>query len=91
MELIVAHVAMATEKEFEKKHEKGGKKSKWKKWKRGGLIGAAAVTGGALLAVTGGTVFWSKFHVKTSQAFTSNVTSLNLIINLLLTFRGAKP
>lgn len=54
MELIVAHVAMATEKEFEKKHEKGGKKSKWKKWKRGGLIGAAAVTGGALLAVTGG-------------------------------------
>ena len=31
--------------------------SRWSQWKRGGLIGAAAVTGGTLLAITGGTIF----------------------------------
>ncbi|KAL2905432.1 Transmembrane and coiled-coil domain-containing protein 4 [Bienertia sinuspersici] len=37
-----------------KKEEPDSEKSKWAKWKRGGIIGAAAVTGGALLAITGG-------------------------------------
>jgi hypothetical protein len=52
MEMMVAYMAMAAEKEMEKKDPE--KKSRWKKWKRGGIIGAAAVTGGALLFVTGG-------------------------------------
>ncbi|KAK4276531.1 hypothetical protein QN277_014669 [Acacia crassicarpa] len=30
--------------------------SNWDKWKRGGMIGAAAVTGGTLMAITGGLV-----------------------------------
>ncbi|KAI9113175.1 hypothetical protein K1719_015700 [Acacia pycnantha] len=30
--------------------------SNWDKWKRGGIIGAAAVTGGTLMAITGGLV-----------------------------------
>ena len=28
--------------------------SNWDKWKRGGIIGAAAITGGTLMAITGG-------------------------------------
>jgi len=63
MELMVAYMAMAAEKEMEKhghEHEVP-KKSRWKKWKRGGIIGAAAVTGGALLFVTGGTVMFLSF------------------------------
>lgn len=57
MELMVAYMAMAAQKEMEQNgQETNGaeKKSRWKKWKRGGIIGAAAVTGGALLFVTGG-------------------------------------
>ncbi|KAL3687901.1 hypothetical protein R1sor_014210 [Riccia sorocarpa] len=60
MELMVAYMAMEAEKEKEAKadavhvHEDEAKESKWQKWKRGGIIGAAAVTGGALLALTGG-------------------------------------
>lgn len=28
--------------------------SNWDKWKRGGIIGATAITGGTLMAITGG-------------------------------------
>lgn len=56
MELMVAYMAMAAQKEMEQNYDKDAeKKSRWKKWKRGGMIGAAALTGGALLVVTGGT------------------------------------
>ncbi|KAG0621732.1 hypothetical protein M758_3G044400 [Ceratodon purpureus] len=55
MELMVAYMAMAAQKEMEQNYDKDAeKKSRWKKWKRGGMIGAAALTGGALLVVTGG-------------------------------------
>eukprot|EP01018_Ginkgo_biloba_P021316 Gb_13022 [translate_table: standard] len=55
MEVMVACSAMAALKEREAQAEEAdGKKSKWSKWKRGGIIGAAALTGGTLLAITGG-------------------------------------
>ncbi|KAF8406501.1 hypothetical protein HHK36_008590 [Tetracentron sinense] len=55
MEIMVACSAMALVKEKEANEEetKSSEKS-WAKWKRGGIIGAAALTGGTLLAITGG-------------------------------------
>ncbi|XP_034573307.1 uncharacterized protein [Setaria viridis] len=54
IEVMVACSAMAAAKEQEQERESASPKSKWEKWKRGGIIGAAALTGGALLAITGG-------------------------------------
>ncbi|MED6146298.1 hypothetical protein PIB30_033218 [Stylosanthes scabra] len=55
IETMVSSAAMAMIKEQEsKKEETQLNESKWAKWKRRGIIGAAAVTGGTLLAVTGG-------------------------------------
>lgn len=55
MEILVAYAAMAAQEDREENKDEKEKGSKgWAKWKRGGLIGAAAVTGGALLALTGG-------------------------------------
>nr|CAD1836323.1 unnamed protein product [Ananas comosus var. bracteatus] len=54
IEIIVACSAMAAAKEEEQSQENESEKSKWARWKRGGIIGAAALTGGALLAITGG-------------------------------------
>lgn len=45
---------MALLKNEEEKEETKSPKSKWSKWKRGGIVGAAAVTGGVLLTITGG-------------------------------------
>ncbi|VAI11779.1 unnamed protein product [Triticum turgidum subsp. durum] len=53
IEVMVACSAMAAAKEQEQSGENASPKSKWAKWKRGGIIGAAALTGGALLAITG--------------------------------------
>ncbi|RDX85566.1 Transmembrane and coiled-coil domain-containing protein 4, partial [Mucuna pruriens] len=55
IEIMVSCSAMAFIKEQEsKKEETQSKESKWAKLKRGGIIGAAALTGGTLLAITGG-------------------------------------
>ncbi|KAM6564691.1 hypothetical protein CsatB_024689 [Cannabis sativa] len=55
IETIVACSAMALAKEKEESNEvPDSSKGKWAKWKRGGIIGAAALTGGTLLAITGG-------------------------------------
>ncbi|XP_022638468.1 transmembrane and coiled-coil domain-containing protein 4 isoform X2 [Vigna radiata var. radiata] len=55
IETMVACSAMAFIKAQESKQEETqSKESKWAKLKRGGIIGAAAITGGALLAITGG-------------------------------------
>jgi len=56
MEIMVACSAMAAAKEEVQSEESESKKSKWAKWKRGGIIGAAALTGGTLLAITGGII-----------------------------------
>lgn len=55
IETIVACSAMALAKEKETKEEEtSSPKNSWEKWKRGGIIGAAALTGGTLMAITGG-------------------------------------
>ncbi|XP_024991610.1 uncharacterized membrane protein YFL034W-like isoform X2 [Cynara cardunculus var. scolymus] len=53
VEIIVACSAMAVLKQEEAKEEEQAPKSLWSKWKRGGIIGAAALTGGTLMAITG--------------------------------------
>lgn len=59
---MVACTAMAILKEEESKEEGKSPDSSWEKWKRGGIIGAAAITGGTLMAITGG-MFSSLFIV----------------------------
>ncbi|GAB2279483.1 hypothetical protein Dimus_014122 [Dionaea muscipula] len=55
IETIIACSAMALVKEEESKEEETkSKESSWTKWNHGGIIGAAALTGGTLLAITGG-------------------------------------
>ncbi|KAK9136261.1 hypothetical protein Syun_015591 [Stephania yunnanensis] len=54
MEVIVACSAMAIEEEKECKKETKSKESSWDSWKQRGIIGAAALTGGTLMAITGG-------------------------------------
>ncbi|XP_078446142.1 transmembrane and coiled-coil domain-containing protein STS1-like [Wolffia australiana] len=54
MERMVACSAMAAAKEQAKIEKEESSESAWSKWKRGSIIGAAAVTGGTLLAITGG-------------------------------------
>jgi hypothetical protein len=55
MEIMVAFSLMASEKEKVAEEEKSETpESSWDTWKRGGIIGAAALTGGAVMAITGG-------------------------------------
>ncbi|CAN4109857.1 unnamed protein product [Withania somnifera] len=54
IETMVACSAMALLKEEESKEETRSPDTSWAKWKRGGIIGAAALTGGTLMAITGG-------------------------------------
>ncbi|KAL6993465.1 hypothetical protein U1Q18_011581 [Sarracenia purpurea var. burkii] len=57
IEVMVAYSAMAlTKEEQSKEEETRSPKKSWAKWKRGGIIGAAALTGGTLLAITGGMI-----------------------------------
>ncbi|KAG6383735.1 hypothetical protein SASPL_156500 [Salvia splendens] len=46
IEIMVACTAMAILKEEESKEEGNSADTSWEKWKRGGIIGAAALTGG---------------------------------------------
>lgn len=52
--MIVSSSAMAILKEQILNKETQSKESSWAKWRRGGIIGAAALTGGTLMAITGG-------------------------------------
>ncbi|KAK8710424.1 hypothetical protein V6N13_145748 [Hibiscus sabdariffa] len=56
IEMMVAYSAMALakEKEAAAEEESNSAGRKWAKWKRRGIIGAAALTGGTLMAITGG-------------------------------------
>lgn len=54
IETLVAFSAMAILKEEESNEGDKSSDNSWESWKRGGIIGAAAVTGGALMAITGG-------------------------------------
>ncbi|KAG9442924.1 hypothetical protein H6P81_018778 [Aristolochia fimbriata] len=54
MEVIVATAAVAVKEGGSKTKDADQTESTWSSWKRGGIIGAAALTGGTLLAITGG-------------------------------------
>ena len=57
IEILVACSAMAiAQQEQSKEEETQSPESSWAKWKRGGIIGAAALTGGTLMAITGGMI-----------------------------------
>lgn len=51
---MAACSAMALQKSGGKEEESLSPESEWDKWKRGGIVGAAALTGGTLMAITGG-------------------------------------
>ena len=54
---MAACSAMALQKSGDKGEEESlSPESEWDKWKRGGIVGAAALTGGTLMAITGGTL-----------------------------------
>ncbi len=56
MEIMVAYMALdAQERAQTQADDNEAVRRKWRNLKRGGVIGAAAVTGGTLLAITGGT------------------------------------
>ena len=48
--MMVAYSAMTSAKE----EEPQSSESKWMEWKHRGIIGAAALTGGTLMAISGG-------------------------------------
>ena len=50
-----------------KQQEADSSQSRWAKWRRGGIIGAAALTGGTLMAITGGIVSISEDYLVYSQ------------------------
>ncbi|CAL9119797.1 unnamed protein product [Musa acuminata var. zebrina] len=54
MEIIIACSAIASLKEEVQSEEGESAESRWSRWKRGGIIGAAALTGGTVLAISGG-------------------------------------
>ncbi|KAL2240145.1 transmembrane and coiled-coil domain-containing protein 4-like [Sesamum indicum] len=54
IETMIACSVMALLKVDSSKEVAGSPESSWAKLKRGGIIGAAALTGGALMAITGG-------------------------------------
>lgn len=57
MEIMVACTAMAISKqEGVQGDEAESDDNSWSKWKRGSIIGAAALTGGTLMAITGGSM-----------------------------------
>ncbi|KAM0055125.1 putative alpha/Beta hydrolase [Helianthus debilis subsp. tardiflorus] len=54
IEVLISCSAMAVLKQGDGKENENASDDSWEKWKRGGLIGAAAITGGTLMAITGG-------------------------------------
>ncbi|KAL8474937.1 hypothetical protein ACS0TY_031379 [Phlomoides rotata] len=54
IETMVACSAMALLKEEKSNEEHISPEGSWEKWKHGGIVGAAALTGGTLMAITGG-------------------------------------
>ncbi|KAL8478842.1 hypothetical protein ACS0TY_030646 [Phlomoides rotata] len=54
IETMIACSAMALLKEEKSNEEHISPEGSWEKWKHGGIVGAAALTGGTLMAITGG-------------------------------------
>lgn len=67
MESMVAFSLMdSVSKAGAKEGESVVSETNWDKWKRGGIVGAAAVTGGTLMAITGG-IYLHYLHVTLSS------------------------
>ncbi len=81
---MVAYMAMAAQKEKEENHVRDAEVagSRWEQWKRGGIIGAAALTGGTLLAITGGTYRMLLSLLKTKLSLTIFPTMQHLSYTL---------
>lgn len=52
--MVACSVMASIEAENAKEEERRATGGIWDKWKRGTIIGAAALTGGTLMAITGG-------------------------------------
>lgn len=55
--IVACSMMSALKVEGAKEEDTEVTENRWAKWKRGGIIGAAALGGGALMAITGGTKF----------------------------------
>lgn len=70
MEIIATSSLMASEKDEGAEEKKSDTpESSWDTWKRGSIIGAAALTGGTLMAITGGmgTVGFTRMDIISSK------------------------
>lgn len=81
MEVMVACSFMASIKEVTDDNKTKTSEISWEDMKRGGLIGAAALTGGTLMAITGGMK-----SVNFKKADVTPFTIELVVFNLLLTF-----
>ncbi|RLN40208.1 transmembrane and coiled-coil domain-containing protein 4-like [Panicum miliaceum] len=75
VEIMVACSAMAAAKEEEQSRESSSPRSRWENWKRGGIIGAAALTGGTLMAISGGLA---------APAIAAGFTALRLAVGICI-------
>ncbi|XP_062205665.1 uncharacterized protein LOC133907608 [Phragmites australis] len=80
VEIMVACSAMAAAKEEEQSRENLSPSSRWHNWKRGGIIGAAALTGGTLMAISGGLA---------APAIAAGITALAPTLHTLVPIIGA--
>lgn len=81
METLVACSLVASEQEqVEKKDETRKSEGSWTIWNRGGVIGAAAVTGGTLMAVSGGNI--SVQHTRSFLEICDNSAFVELLMIL---------
>ncbi|KAG2537030.1 transmembrane and coiled-coil domain-containing protein 4-like [Panicum virgatum] len=78
VEIMVACSAMAAAKEEEQSRENSSPRSRWENWKRGGIIGAAALTGGTLMAISGGLA-----APAIAAGFTSLVPTLHTLVPII--------
>ncbi|NP_001130514.1 putative DUF726-domain family protein [Zea mays] len=78
VEIMVACSAMAAAREEEQSRENSSPNSRWENWKRGGIIGAAALTGGTLMAISGGLA-----APAIAAGFTALVPTLHTLVPLI--------
>ncbi|XP_052169407.1 uncharacterized protein LOC127786121 [Oryza glaberrima] len=78
IEIMVACSAMAAAREEEQSEGSESPRSRWENWKRGGIIGAAALTGGTLMAISGGLA-----APAIAAGFTALVPTLHTLIPLI--------
>ncbi|KAJ1294857.1 hypothetical protein BS78_01G178600 [Paspalum vaginatum] len=78
VEIMVACSAMAAAKEEEQSRDNSSPSSRWVNWKRGGIIGAAALTGGTLMAISGGLA-----APAIAAGFTALVPTLHTLVPLI--------